>query len=104
MMSISTRSSSGSSRIASSASLPFSAKRTAIPWPSSTLVRAKTLRTSSSTTSTRLPWNTASALCSCSSMRRFSCGSRDSTRWRNSDVSSSSRSGELTSFTMIVSA
>ena len=62
------------------------------------------LRTSSSTTSTFLPANTASVLCSCSSIRRFCSGSFASTRCRNSAVSSSSRSGDFTSFTMIVSA
>ena len=40
------------------------------------------------------PANTASALCSCSSICRFSAGRRASTRCRNSAVSSSSRSGE----------
>ena len=62
------------------------------------------LRTSSSTTSTFLPGKSASALCSCSSIWRFSSGSFASTRWRKSDVSSSSRSGERASLTMIVSA
>ena len=75
-----------------------------MPCASSTLVSAKTLRTSSSTTRIFRPSNTASALWSCSSSRRFAGGRRDSTRWRKSDVSSSRRSGDEASLTMIVSA
>src|SRR6266571_2950024 len=68
---------------------------TSIPCASSTLVRANTFRTSSSTIRIFLSLKTSSAEWSCSSRRRFSCGSFRSTRWRKSAVSSSSRSGEL---------
>ena len=85
-------------------SSPFSAYITSMPCDSSTLVSAKTFRTSSSTIRIFLWLKTSSAECSCSSILRFSCGSFPSTRWRKSDVSSSSRSGELTSLTTIDSA
>ena len=90
--------------IVSIPSRPFSANTTSIPFASSALVSAKTLRTSSSTISTFLPAKTASVECSCSSILRFESGSFASTRCRKSDVSSSSRSGERASLTMIVSA
>src|SRR5260221_487252 len=68
------------------------------------LVSEKMLRTSSSTIRTRLPVKIASVSCSRSSIRRFCSGSFASTRCRKSAVSSSSRSGDFTSFTMIVPA
>ena len=88
----------------SSPSAPVSAKTTSIPWPSRTLVSAKTFRTSSSTIRIFFPGRTALPSWSCSSVRRLSAGSRFSTRWRKSAVSSSSRSGERTSLTTIASA
>ncbi len=62
------------------------------------------LRTSSSTTRIVRPAKAGSLACSCSSSRRLSAGSRACTRCRYSDVSSSSRSGELASLTTTVLA
>ena len=96
MMSISTTSTSGVSCRIWIASRPVSAERICILYRSSTLVRAKILRMSSSTISTRRPLSTASSSCSFSSICR--CGSsRFATgRWSSKLISSSSRSGDCT--------
>ena len=62
------------------------------------------LRTSSSTTSTDLPTRSSSDRCSRSSIRCFSGGRSENTRCRNSDVSSSSRSGDSTPLTTTLRA
>ena len=67
-----------------------------MPWRSSTLDSAKMLRTSSSTTSTRLPRSASSDSCRRCTMRCLAGGRSAITRCRNSAVSSSRRSGDST--------
>ncbi len=73
-------------------------------WFSSRDVSAKMLRASSSTTSTLRPRRTSFEPCSRSSMACFSGGRSVTTRWRNSEVSSSSRSGDRTSLSTMLLA
>ena len=94
MMSISTRSMSGSSATCSIASWPVPAVITPMPWRSSTLDSAKMLRTSSSTTSTRLPTQRLVGLVQALHHRCLAGGRSAITRCRNSAVSSSRRSGD----------
>ena len=75
-----------------------------MPRRSSTLLSAKMFRTSSSTTSTAFPTRSSSDRWSRSSIRCFSGGRSENTRWRNSDVSSSSRSGDSTPLTTTLRA
>ena len=93
--SISTRSISGSLRSVSSPASPFSAYTTSMPCCSSALVRANTLRTSSSTIRIRLPVNSSSP--SRDLVRRpapASASGSTSVRCRNSDTASSAWSSE----------
>ena len=75
-----------------------------MPLRSNTLLSAKMLRISSSTTSTFLPTNASSERCKLSSILCFSAGRSATTRCRKSAVSSSNRSGDSTFFTMTLRA
>ncbi len=75
-----------------------------MPRRSRTLLKAKMLRTSSSTTSTLRPTSASSLRCKRSSIRCFSGGRLLTTRCRNSAVSSSNRSGDSTPFTTTLRA
>ena len=86
------------------ASLPVVAVRTRMPRRSSTLLRAKMLRASSSTSSTLRPSRSSSEPCSRSSMRCFSGGRSDTSRCRKSAVSSRRRSGDSTPLTTMLRA
>src|SRR6202140_447147 len=104
MMSIKTMAPSGVDSSIEMASRPVPAVKTAIPRRSSTLLRAKMLRMSSSTTSTFFPTNASSERCSRSSIFCFSCGRSATPRCRKSAVSSSSRSGDSTPLTTTLRA
>jgi hypothetical protein len=80
MMSISTRSiSDGAARSRSTASRPLRAISTLAPSGSRTLIRAKTLRTSSSASRIFLPSSTVSRLRASFNRRCWSAGRLDST-------------------------
>ncbi len=83
---------------------PLVALTTSISWFSSTVVSAKMLRASSSTTSTLRPRSTSVEPCSRSIILRLSSGRSAITRCRNSAVSSSSRSGDCTSLSTMLLA
>src|SRR5581483_2304498 len=104
MISISTIAMSGVLSSIEIASRPVPAVSTVIPRRSKTLLSATMLRTSSSTTSTLRPTSASSEPCSRSSMRCLSGGRSETTRCRNNAVSSSSRSGDSTSFTTTLRA
>ena len=104
MISIRTIAISGLDSTSAIASLPVVAVRTFMPRRSSTLLSAKMLRASSSTSSAVLPIRSSSELFSFSSIRCFSIGNSVITRCKNSDVSSSSRSGNSTPLTTMLRA
>src|SRR6516162_9177253 len=104
MMSIRTMAISGLDLTRAIASFPVVAVSTFMPRRSSTLLSAKMLRASSSTSSAVLPIRSSSELLSFSSIRCFSIGSSVITRCRNSEVSSSRRSGDSTPFTTMLRA
>src|SRR6201997_4258064 len=96
MMSMRTIATSGVDSNIEMASLPVPAVSTAMPRRSSTLLRAKMLRMSSSTTRTFLPTSASSDRWRRSSIFCFSWGRSATTRCRKSAVSSSSLSGDST--------
>ncbi|MNN70135.1 hypothetical protein D3C81_1859690 [compost metagenome] len=99
--SINTRSMSSTSFNRSIASRPLRPMTTTAPFCSSALVRAKMLRTSSSTSSTLRPSKTRSRLRATLSILCLSWDNRDSTLCRKSVTSSSRRSGERAPLMMI---
>src|SRR6202790_4623844 len=104
MMSIKTIATSGVDSSMEMASRPVPAVNTAIPRRSNTLLRAKMLRMSSSTTSTFFPTSASSDRCSRSSIFCFASGRSATTRCRKSAVSSNNRSGDSTPLTTTLRA